>query len=65
MNVMKDFERILLECRYVLSLNKNYNDLALIFNTNIDKVYDDLNYKLPKLDPILYKRVRNVLNIKK
>ena len=62
---MNDFERILLECRYVLSLNKNYQDLALIFNININTVYDDLNYKLPKLDRILYKRVNRVLNIKK
>ena len=60
-----DFERILLECRYILSLNKNYHDLSLIFNTDINTIYDDLKVKLPKIDSILYKRVNCVLNRKK
>ena len=60
-----DFERILLECRYILSLNKNYHDLSLIFNTDINTIYDDLKVKLPKIDSILYKRVNYVLNRKK
>ena len=62
---MSDIERILLECRYILSLNKNCLDLALIFNTSIENIYDDLSSKLPRLDTVLYKRVNNVLNIKK
>ena len=62
---MKENERILMECRYLLSLNKNYNDLALKFNISEIDVYNDLNIKLPKIDTILYKRVRNVLDNKK
>ena len=60
--MMSDFERILLECRYLLSLNKNYYELALIFNVSWDVIYDDLNCKLPKFDSLLYKRVNRVLN---
>ena len=59
---MTEFERILLECRYLLSLNKSYNDLSLIFNVSKNIVYDELNNKLPKLDRMLYKRVKYVLN---
>ena len=59
---MKDNERILMECRYLLSLNKSYHDLALAFNTTDDVIYDDLNNQLPKLDTILYQRVKHVLN---
>lgn len=59
---MNEFERILLECRYILSLNKTYYDLAAIFQISVDEVYHDLNNKLPKLDTILYKRVNYVLN---
>ena len=59
---MNDVERILLECRYILSLNKNYHDLATIFQISIDEVYHDINNKLPRLDTILYKRVNYVLN---
>lgn len=61
---MNDFERILLECRYLLSLNKNYQDLAIIFNISKSDVYCDLNDRLPKLDKVLYKRVKNVLKVK-
>ena len=60
---MSDFERILLECRYLLSLNKTYQELAFIFDVDVKIVWDDLNNKLPKFDKLLYKRVRNVLNI--
>ena len=62
---MTEFERILLECRYLLSLNKKYNELATIFNISVEEVYDDLNNKLPKLDSLLYKRVIRELNTKK
>lgn len=59
---MTDFERILLECRYLLSLNKSYSELAEIFNIGYNDVYHDLNELLPKLDYSLYQRVSNVLN---
>lgn len=59
---MSEFERILMECRYLLSLNKNYNDLALIFHISEKIVYDDLNNKLPKMDTLLYRKVKDALN---
>ena len=59
---MKERERIMLECRYLLSLDKSYNDIATILNIKESEVYNDLNYKLPKIDTILYKRVIKVLN---
>ena len=61
---MKEFERILLECRYIISLNKSYSDLANYFNISIKDVYDDLNVKLPNIDTKLYQRVNKVLNKK-
>ncbi len=60
---MREMERILLECRYLLSLNKNFSDLAIIFHVSEDIILDDLTYKLPKIDTILYNRVMNVLKI--
>ncbi len=58
---MSDYERILLECRYLLSLNKNYLELADIFKISVRDVYNDLNNKLPNIDTILYNRVNRVL----
>ena len=59
---MSDYERILLECRYLLSLNKSYVELARIFKISVDDVYNDLNIKLPTIDVSLYERVNKVLN---
>lgn len=59
---MKERERIMLECRYLLSLDKSYNDIATILNIKESEVYIDLNYKLPNIDTILYNRVIKVLN---
>ena len=59
---MSEYERIMLECRYLLSLNKNYDDIAKHFNISIKDVYNDLNVKLPNIDTILYERVNKVLN---
>lgn len=58
---MSDCERIMLECRYLLSLNKNYHDLANIFKISVSDVYNDLNVKLPNIDTILFERVNKVL----
>jgi len=58
---MSEYERILLECRYLLSLNKSYQDLSNIFKISVQEVYDDLNNKLPKLDTILYQKVNYLL----
>lgn len=61
---MREYERILLECRYLLSLNKSYQELANKFNIDVNVIYNDLNELLPKYDSILYKRVKMVLNSK-
>ena len=54
---MSDIERILLECRYFLTLDKSYLDIANHLNIEEKVVYDDLNYKLLKVDRILYNQV--------
>lgn len=54
-------ERIMLECRYLLSLNKKYDELAKIFKINKDVVWDDLNIKLKNIDIILYNRCQKKL----
>lgn len=59
---MNDVERILMECRYILSLDKSYADLAKIFNVSIDTINDDLNSKLPKIDKKLYERTKKRIN---
>lgn len=59
---MKESERIMSECRYLLSLNKSYQDLANILKISVSEVYNDLTVKLPKIDTILYARVNKVLN---
>ena len=61
---MRDYERIMLECRYLLSLNKSYSELASMFNISVSDVYNDLNVKLPLIDTILYERVNKVLKEK-
>lgn len=59
---MSEKERILLECRYLLSLHKGYHELANLFHIRDIDVYDDLNNKLRNIDTILYERVNKVLN---
>ena len=61
---MNEYERILLECRYLLSLNKNYQELANLFNISEMDVYNDLNIKLPNIDSLLFERVNKVLKKK-
>ncbi len=58
---MSEYERILLECRYLLSLNKDYQSLANMFHLSKEDIYNDLNIKLPKMDSILFERVNKVL----
>jgi len=59
---MTEMERILLECRYLLSLDKNYLEIANYLSIKEDVVYNDLNNKLPKIDSILYNRVKKKLD---
>ena len=54
-------ERIMLECRYLLSLNKNYYELSSIFGISERDVWNDLNYKLKNIDKQLYYRCQKVL----
>lgn len=57
-------KRIMLESRYIISLNKEIGDLVPIMKISEDIIYDDINYKLKKLDFELYKRVISVLDKK-
>ena len=62
-------ERIMLECRYLLSLNKNYQELSNIFGISKNIVWDDLNNKLKNIDIMLYnrcqKKLKNINNLEK
>ena len=58
---MDDIKRIMLECRYILSLNKTYNDISNILNIKEETVYNDLNFKLKSYDTKLYRRVKEKL----
>ena len=59
--MMTEIERILMECRYLISLNKNYKELSKILNIDEKIIYDDLNNKLKNIDIILFKRVLKYL----
>ena len=61
---MSECERIMLECRYIISLNKNYDELANYFNISVIDIMNDLNNKLPHIDSKLYNRVNKVLKEK-
>lgn len=57
-------ERILMECRYLISLNKSYQELANIFNVSEDTIYNDLNERLFFVDKELYNRVKKIISNK-
>lgn len=56
-----DIERIMLECRYLLSVNKSYQDLSNIFGMSKETIWNDLNVKLKDIDINLYNRCQNKL----
>ena len=58
---MDIIKRILLESRYIISLNKSINELVPIMNIEEETIYDDINFKLKKFDTELYERVISVL----
>lgn len=61
---MEDIKRIMLECRYLLSLNKNYYEISRILNISEKTVYNDINNILKNYDTILYQRViKKIRNI--
>ena len=59
---MSEYERILMECRYLLSLNKSYHELSILLNIDEKVIYDDLNYKLKDFDSKLFHRVSKYIN---
>lgn len=56
---METTKRILLECRYLISLNKSYYDLAKIFNVSVDTIKFDINIRLKDIDQELFYRVKD------
>ncbi len=58
---MRDIERLMLECRYILSINKSFNEIASYLEISEKIVYDDIYVKLPKFDRELYFRVKKTL----
>lgn len=61
---MELINRMLLESRYIISLNKQIKDLVPIIKVSEDVIYDDINNHLEKFDKELYNRVINILNKK-
>ena len=59
---MNDNERIMLECRYIISLRKSYQEIASFLKINENVIVDDINCKLKKIDHILYERVQEIIN---
>lgn len=59
---METTKRILLECRYLISLNKSYYDLAKIFNVSVDTIKFDINIRLKDIDQELFYRVKDNIN---
>ena len=53
--------RLLLEARYIISLNKQIRDLVPIIRVDEETIYNDINYRLKKFDNELYQRVISVL----
>lgn len=58
---MDIIKRIMLECRYIISLNKNISQLVPIMNLQEEVIYDDINYRLKEYDYELYNRVISIL----
>ena len=53
--------RLLMEARYIISLNKNVSDLVPIIKVPKEIINDDINIHLKKFDLELYNRVISVL----
>ena len=61
---MEIVKRILLESRYIISLNKSINELVPIMKIEKETIYDDINFKLKKFDTELYEQVISILQKK-
>ena len=58
---MDIIKRMLLEARYIISLNKKISDLVPIMKIDEKIIFDDINYHLKDFDFELYNRVIRVL----
>ncbi len=58
---MEIVRRMMLEARYIISLNKNISELVPIMKINEETIYNDINYRLKVYDLELYNRVISVL----
>lgn len=58
---MENIGRILLEARYIISLNKSIKDLVPIIKVDEKTIYNDINDRLKKFDLELYNRVVGIL----
>ncbi len=58
---MKIKQRILLEARYIISLNKNIKELVPIIKVSERTISRDIKYRLKNFDTELYNRVIKIL----
>lgn len=58
---MKIKQRILLEARYIISLNKNIKELVPIIKASERTISRDIKYRLKNFDTELYNRVIKIL----
>ena len=55
---MNDVKRLLLECRYILSMDKSFKEIAEHLGVEEELVYKDILDTLPKFDKSLFYRVQ-------
>ena len=58
---MKIKQRILLEARFIISLNKNIKELVPIIKVSERTISRDIKYRLKNFDTELYNRVIKIL----
>ena len=58
---MKIKQRILVEARYIISLNKNIKELVPIIKVSERTISRDIKYRLKNFDTELYNRVIKIL----
>lgn len=58
-------ERTIELAKYISSTGKTVRETAKMFNLSKSTVHKDMTSRLPELDPTLYERVREILDINK
>lgn len=58
-------ERTIELAKYISSTGKTVRETARMFNLSKSTVHKDMTSRLPELDPTLYGRVREILDINK